>query len=472
MHDFLDYLYDNMDKKNPLQVASSMPQYPTGFMYLDYGNGSYMNVYDDDEVPLYTFHNIGIPQGSVNVLISKSSGGKTTLGTEMAMAIVEPYISTMLYQRALTDVRKLLPPKTKVPEQDAFPLIQILDTEKTLPIDYVKRLTRYKNRILKKVVTINQITTDKDLIVALETHVRFKVEHMSPTIMPMLDLFGKPIWCYPPTALIIDSMSQLLLEEVDDPMTIKAGKKGSMRDLYESATKGPAGAQRAKVISALYSQLVNYAKRYNIIIFSINHINKMPSIMGIPVKQYRGLRAGETIGGGERAIYLASDILRLDVIKSIGGKTASSLQLGDGVTGHVAIATWIKSKSNSKSNSCQLVYTNDGGYNQLLSSLYFGKETGDLAKSGNYLYVNGCPEYKFTLKNYTDVFGDHPELFSRYYDQLRDRCALLLDNPDKAAEHDRQLMEAIRDDIHNDEDYSMSDAMDIDDVFADLLNSN
>ena len=268
---------------------------------------------------------------------------------------------------------------------------------------------------------------------------------------------------YAPTGLIIDSMSQLLLEEVDDPAIVK--KKGGLQDLYESATKGPAGAQRAKIISALYSQLVNYAKRYNIIIFSINHINKMPAIMGIPVKQYRGLRAGETIGGGERAIYLASNILRLDVIKNIGGQSSTSVQLGEGITGHVAIASWIKSKSNSRSNNCQLVYTNQNGYDQLMSSIWFSKENGDLAKSGNFYYVNGYPEYKFTLKTATDTFAEHPELFGAYYDQLRDCCSKMLDNPDNAMKNNQKLMESIRDDIQNDDDYSHNDMMDIDDIF-------
>lgn len=468
MDNFMDFLVETRDKKNPLRVATCIPQCPTGFMYLDYGNGSYLNVYDLNERPLYTYHNIGIPAGSVNVVISKSQGGKTTLLIEMAMAIIAPYIQDFLYRDV---IKGITPPKTKMPVQEGMPFMQILDTEKTLPIDYVKSLTRYRNRELRQCVAINPITTDKDLIAAVEKHIKFKVERMSPTIMPLLDIFGAPIWEYPPTVIIVDSMSQLLLEEVDDPAVIKAGKKGSLQDLYESATKGPAGAQRAKTVSALYSQLVNYAKRYNIIFFSINHINKMPAIMGIPVKQYRGLRPGETIGGGERAIYLASNILRLDVIKNIGGKSASSIQLGDGVTGHVAIASWIKSKSNSKSNSCQLVYTGDGGYNQLLSSLWYGKELGTLAKSGNYYYLNRYPDIKFTMKNYADVFADHPELFAAYYDQLRDECANMLDNPERALKHDQKMLEQLREDIHNDEDYSHSDIMDMDDMFAELINS-
>ena len=465
MVDFMQFLSENKDKNNSLLVASSMMQYPTGFMYLDYGVGSFMTVSDDNDDPLYVYHNIGITSGSVNVVISKSQGGKTTLAIAMGAAIIEPYINNYYYQKFYEDMQKQLKKEFYYPEFNGTPMIHILDTEKTLPIDYVKKLTRYRNRDLKAHVIINQITTDTDLIKAVEKHIKFKSSNMKEIPMPMLDIYGKPIMQYPPTVLIIDSMSQLLMEEVDDIDSIK-GKKGTLEDLYANATKGPAGAQRAKIISALYSQLVNYAKRYNIIIFSINHINKMPTIMGIPVKQYRGLRAGETIGGGERAIYLASNILRLDVIKNVGGASASSVQLGDGIKGHVAIASWIKSKSNSKSNTCQLVYTNEDGYNPLLSSLWFGKENGDLAKSGNYYYVNKFPEYKFTMKNYKTVFGDHPELFGAYYQQLRDQCAKMLDNPELADKKDKELMQSIRDDIHNDSDYSHSDIMDLDDIFV------
>ena len=87
--DFSDFLSATNDKKNPIDVTTVMPQHPTGFMYLDYGCGSYMNVYDENEQPLYTYHNIGFTSGSVNSLLSKSQGGKTTLAIEMANAIIE-----------------------------------------------------------------------------------------------------------------------------------------------------------------------------------------------------------------------------------------------------------------------------------------------------------------------------------------------------------------------------------------------
>lgn len=465
--DFMTFLDNTADKKSKSLITTSMVQHPTGFMHLDYGVGSYLTVCDDDEVPIYTYHNIGITSGSVNVLISKSQGGKTSLAIAMGMAIIEPYINAMLYQKYIDANR---PPKQKVEEFDGTPFIQIADTEKTLPIDYVKKLTRYPNKMLRRHVMINPITTDKDLIDLVEKHCKYKVEHLGLQVSPMLDIFGKPIIEYPPTVLIIDSTSQLLLEEVDD--LSKAGKKDGMMSQYESATQGPAGARRARIISQLYSQLVNYAKKYNIIIFSINHINKQPPIMGVPVKQYRGLRAGETIGGGERAIYLAANILRLDVIKNVGGVSSSAVQLGDDIKGHISIASWIKSKSNSKSNTCQLVYTDRGGYDPLLSDLWFDKETGDLAKAGNFFYVNKYPDLRFTLKNYQEVFADHPELFSAYYDQRRDQCASMLDDPDRAARKHNQMINEIRKDIQEDVDMTKSEAHDMDDIFEDAMITN
>lgn len=465
---FHDYLIETQDKKNPLAITTSMPQYPTGYMYLDYGTGSYLTVCDDDEVPLYQYHNIGVCCGSVNVLISKSQGGKTSLALAMGAAIIERYITMMLYRKSAEDIKRATGMKGDVPELTGMPFIQILDTEKTLPVDYAKKVARYTNKLTERHIIINPITTDRDLMTALEKHVKFKVDHMQKVPMPMLDMFGKPIIDYPPTILIIDSMSQLLLEDCDDPSSIKK-KDATIMDIYQTATQNTAGARRAKIITALNSQLVNYAKRYNIIIFSINHINKMLPVNGIPVKQYRGLRAGETIGGGEKAIYLAANILRLDVIKNVGGQSSTSLNLGDGVKGHVAIASWIKSKSNSKSNQCQLVYTNQAGYDPLLSNLYFAKENGDLIKSGNGFCVRDFEQYKFTLKNYAQVFGDHPELFSAFYDELRDKCSVLLDNPEEARKADEKLLQEIREEIHD--EFKRSDAMDMDDIFMSVYNS-
>lgn len=466
-YDFNSFLNDSF-KKNEIPVTTtSRLQYPTGFMYLDYGAGSYLTVYDEEEDPIYTYHNIGIPRGSVNVLISKSQGGKTTLAINMAVAIIEAYINQFIRNRMMENQWE---GKSKAdPYYDGSPIIQILDTEKTLPTDYVKKVAQYTNKLTKEHVIINPITTDKDLIRCLEQHVKYKVDHMKKIQMPMLDMYGKPIFDYPPTVMISDSTSQLLIEDCDDPAMIKKGKNAAtISNIYDNNIQNTAGARRAKIITALYSQLVNYADRYNIIIFSINHINKMLPVNGMPVKQYRGLRAGETIGGGEKAIYLANSILRLDVIKNVSSVGTTSVNLGDDVKGHIAIASWIKSKTNSRSNNCQLVYTNRAGYDPLLSNLWQMKENGTLKEAGRFLYLPGYEDCKFTMKTFRDVFADHPELIRGTYDILRDECAKMLDNPVEAERRDKKLMDDIRDDIHS--EYSGSDADDMDDMFSTLIN--
>lgn len=468
MMDFKQFLdaSGGTKKDNPFMYATTMPQHPTGFMYLDYGCGSFVNVYNDDEEPIFTYHNVGISSGSVNTVISKSQGGKTTLCYQLGAAIIEPYFSDIYQQKYINENTQK---NMKNIEQKARPFIQIIDTEKTFTMDYAKKLSHFTNRQLNERTMINQITTDKELMGLIEKHIKFKSEFMNPTVCPMLDIFGKPILEYPPTVIIIDSMTQLLIESVDDPSKIDA-KKGGLQDIYDSATKGPAGAQRAKVISALYSQLVNYAKKYNIIIFSINHINKMPAIMGIPVKQFRGLRGGETLSGGERAIYLSSSILRLDVIKSINSASSSAINLGEDIKGHVAIASWIKCKSNSKSNTCQLAFTNMNGYDPLLSNLWNAKELGELQKKGNFYYVDKHPDKLFTFKNYSDVFASNPELFSAFYDQLKNNCEKMLDNADIANKNNKKLEQELRDDIHNDDSFTRADQMDMDDIFSSLMN--
>ena len=466
-YDFNSFLNDSF-KKNEIPVTTtSRLQYPTGFMYLDYGAGSYLTVYDEEEDPIYTYHNIGIPRGSVNVLIAKSQGGKTTLAINMGVAIIEAYINQFIRNRMMENQWE---GKSKAdPDYDGSPIIQILDTEKTLPTDYVKRVAQYTNKLTKEHVIINPITTDKDLIRCLEQHVKYKVGHMKKIQMPMLDMYGKPIFDYPPTVMIIDSTSQLLMEDCDDPAMIKKGKNAvTISNIYDNNIQNTAGARRAKIITALYSQLVNYADRYNIIIFSINHINKMLPVNGMPVKQYRGLRAGETIGGGEKAIYLANSILRLDVIKNVSSVGTTSVNLGDDVKGHIAIASWIKSKTNSRSNNCQLVYTNRAGYDPLLSNLWQMKENGTLKEAGRFLYLPGYEDCKFTMKTFRDVFADHPELIRGTYDILRNECAKMLDNPVEAERRDKKLMDDIRDDIHS--EYSSSDADDMDDMFSKLIN--
>lgn len=456
---FSDFVINTASKKDiPLDTVTTQMQRPTGFMYLDYAAGSYVTVYDDDENPQYIYHNIGIVDGSLNTVISKSQGGKTTLCIRMAASIIEPWVNTVV-------MKKFLDPKLNPKFKDTItPVIQILDTEGTLGYDYVKKLVQYRNSWLQKHIMINPIQTDRELMTALDKHCKFKEQTMSKIYMPMNDLFGKPIWNYPPTVIIIDSMTNLNLDDVVD----------TSMGAWESQSQNTAGARRAKIISQITSKLNAIAKKYNVIIFSINHINIDPQMTAMPQpKQYRGLRQGEKLNGGERAIYLASSILRLDVIKSIGTEKSSMVNFGEGITGFISRATWIKCKSNSRGNAAQLVYTNEYGYDPLLSTLWQAKEMEHLPKTGNFFYLPELRDIRFTMKNARETFAEHPEMILSLYDNAMNWCEPFLDNADRAAMVDKKetkkyLEQGLREDIE-DGTISIRDANELGAMYNDIF---
>ena len=165
-------------------------------------------------------------------------------------------------------------------------------------------------------------------------------------------------------------------------------------------------------------------------------------------------------------------------MKRIGTDKSTYLNLGEDVTGHIAIAEWIKSKSNSKKRTCQLAYTNEAGYDPMLSNIYNAKEIGDLKQSGANLYIPGYEDFKFTLKTYKDKFADSPEMISRFVDFLRDRCSVMLDNPNNAKKNNDKMIEQAREDLHNsfEDEFGSSAAvraeiMDIDDMLLMAVNS-
>ena len=98
------------------------------------------------------------------------------------------------------------------------------------------------------------------------------------------------------------------------------------------------------------------------------------------------------------------------------------------------------------------------------------KETGKLGESNHRYYLPGYEDIKFTMKNCKEVFSDHPELISPLYDRLRYSCEPMLDNMDSAIRAEKKLMEDIRRDIHDEYGSEKSDAMDMDDIFSQMIN--
>lgn len=415
MKNFREYVEQTATKKDNIRSASTTQlQYPTGFMYLDYINGSTVICYDDDENPFKMYDNIGIMNGSLNMIIGKSQVGKSTIASKLAVGILESWLNPVVRAHLRIDE---LNPGVEIP----MPLLHYVDTEKTMSADYIKKMSGYRNRELKAILELSLASTDKDLQQALKWHCKYKEDNMPKIKMSQCDLYGKPIVNYPPTVMIIDSMTQVNSEDSDE----------ATDEAYAHATQLTAGARRAQMIGKMNTMLVNVAKKYNIIIFEISHINVAPQMSIVPVaKQFRALKQGETIAGGEKQLYLATSILRLDFLKNVGTEKASMKNLGEGVTGFITEARFIKTKSNSRGFSANLVYTNEKSYDPLISTMYQAMEVGDVTKVGNNYILDDYPDIKFNIKNFLDVFAENPVLITAFYDQMSKKLRRYLDNPD------------------------------------------
>lgn len=429
MKNFRDYVVSTSNKKEiGIDNVTNQLLSPTGFMYHDYMNGVNITVYDDDEIPIERFHNIGLLHGSVNTLISKSNVGKTTLALGFAKGIIEPWIKDPLLK---TFINPEMNPKTPLEKTG---LIQFIDAEKTFDLSNAKRITKYPNHILKNHLEINQISTDKELVRCIEKHVKFKTDTMKKLYMPIRDIYGDKILSYPPTCCIIDSFNKINPEDTEG-----LGEKE-----YDKSTNNTAGARRARIISAIYSSLVNYAKYYNIIFICINHINTAPNMSFLPQpKQYHGLKVGETISGGERAIYLASNIGRMDKDGTIGGEKGK-YSFGEGIEGSVVKYTNIKSKTNKFGANCKLVYLNHLGYDPLYSTVWEAMCNGDLVQTGNSYVLDAFPNVKFNIRNFREKFSDNLPLLHAFYSQVRDKASVLLSGSiEDAMKADKKLSKEI-----------------------------
>lgn len=412
MKNFREFVATTADKKKDKlpEQATSQLLYPTGFMYLDYINGSASISYDDDENPCGLYHNIGVMNGSLNIIIGKSQVGKSTIATKMSVGILETWMNMVVQEHM--GIRKLNP-GVELPA----PLLHYIDLEKTMSADYIKKMSGYRNRELKAILELTRASTYEDVQKALKWHCRYKEVNMTPIKMPVNDVYGDPIVNYPPTVMIIDSATQINSDDADT-----AEDEG-----FEHATQMTAGARRAQMIGKLNTMLVNVAKKYNIVIFEISHINQQPQMTMMPTaKQYRALKPGETIAGGEKQLYLATSILRLDQRFWIGTEKASMKNFGEGVTGFITDAQFIKTKSNAKGSIVQLVYTEKMSYDPFLSTAYFAMQTGDIKKVGNNYVLDDYPDYKFNIKNIQEVFAENPVLIPAFYDQMVKKLAKYL----------------------------------------------
>ena len=355
----------NKSKSTSSKEATFDIMYPTGFITLDFLNGTKIHVKSTDIDDVY--NSVGIMDGSANTFIGRSGCGKSTLVTEI--------IGYLLRTN---------------PESTAY----IDDIEGSLPISRKEFLLGLSEEELQnRVFMRNTDITTENVYEQIRSIYDIKTENRSSFEYDTgkYDIYGNRIYKMIPTFYFIDSLAMLMPNDVmlDD-------------DLGSNMT----GSSVAKQNTALIKKISQLLKGANIILFSINHIldDIQIGFLSKPM-QISGLKQGERLPGGRTNLYLANNMFRLD------DKTTLKDSEGYGINGSVVDITIIKSRTNANKRSVPLIFDkNNGCFDNILSTYHFLKTEGYVGGAGKGLFFVDFPDIKFSQKDFKNQLSSSPEL--------------------------------------------------------------
>lgn len=347
--------------------------YTTGFLSLDYLNGTVVHVNGEDRN--FTYNSVGIVDGSANSIIGRSGSGKSTLCTQIAGNIVRPFI------------KKGLPTG-----------LYIDDIEGSLPWARKEFLLGLTSEELSKYVDIrNAGITTENLYQRIQALHDIKVENRKDYEYDtgLYDTNGKRIFKLIPTVYIVDSLPMLMPESLaeDDELG------GSM-----------SASSIAKSNTMLIKMISQRLKDANIIMFTVNHIldDIQTGFLPKPV-QISGLKQGERLPGGKAAIYLANNMFRADDSNTL--KKDKDYK----IDGSVVNITLIKSRTNATKKSIPLIFNKtDGRFDEILSLFHLIKSEGLFKGAGAFLYLDECPNIKFSASSFKETLENSEELQSAF----------------------------------------------------------
>ena len=371
-YDLMKNFRDKMNKikdPNASKSADFDVMYSTGFLSIDYLNGTTVHVSSKDRS--FSYNSVGIVDGSANSIIGRSGSGKSTLLTQICGEIVRPFIEKGLPAGLFID-----------------------DIEGSLPWNRKEFLLGLSSEQIDKYVDMRNsgITTENVYYRVQGIHdekINNRKEFEYDT--GLYDTNGKRIYKLVPSVYLIDSLPMLLPESLaeDDELG------GSM-----------SASSIAKTNTMLVKKITQLLKDANIMFFTVNHILDEIQMGFIPkAAQISGLKQGERLPGGKAAIYLANNMFRVD--DSITLKKDKDYK----IDGSVITFTLIKSRTNATKRSVPLIFNKtEGRFDNILSLFHLLKSEGRFKGAGAYLYLDDCPDIKFGMGNFKSIIEKSPEL--------------------------------------------------------------
>ena len=369
--------------KGNIREAEADYMYSTGFLELDYVNGTIIHVTPKDQ-PETQYQSVGLVDGSSNTFIGRSGCGKSTYVIQVIGNMLRENPGSVAY---IDDIERSLPDFRK-----QFLL--------GLPEDELKERVHFRDTGITTENVYEQVKTIRDVKVENRSELEYDTGK--------LDIYGNKIYKMIPTFYLIDSFAMLMPEDVQD------------KDLNE--TGNMTGAQTAKKNTELVKKMGQMLKEANIIMFVINHILQDISTGFMPnAAQISGLKQGERLSGGRTSLYLANNMFRLDDAGTLKDSE------GFGIRGTIVNIKAVKSRTNANNIPVPFIFNKTtGAFDNILSLFYFLKSNGALGGAGRSMYLENCPDIRFSQKEFKDKLLESTELQKAFAELCHEYLSKLL----------------------------------------------
>jgi RecA/RadA recombinase len=359
----VDQLRVVFDKEEIGSERRFIPSYSSSLDVLDYRNGKI------DKKGL----TIGINGGKIFTIVGKSGTGKSTLAIQIACAIADQFpmgnVIHYDFERATNEIRIL---NLTGWDEEKFKQ-KYMHIQKNISAEKF-----YKG--VKRIADIKK--ANKNLLM-YDTGVQ--------------DDDGNPIMEYSPTVVILDSLALMTPENIQEE---------------EALTGGMSNTAIAKVNTSIFKRIMDCITDVNIILIVVNHINAKVEIgYSKTQSQINYLDQDETVPGGNAPLYLSDCFIKL-----ISGKKFKPDE-EFGINGFQVTVKLIKSRSNTAGKTCELVFDQVNGFNNILSNYLLLKDNGLIGGGGKGFYIKGYEDYKFTQKTIVNKYETDPE-FRQIFDSV------------------------------------------------------
>lgn len=345
------------DKKGLFTSNDAFANYLTGFAPLDYANGFYLDVKNEETGTMTQRAIKGIIGGTFTTVIGKSGSGKTTLAVQMGANIIRPFEDGILIY---------------------------VDAERTALKQRLCDITGIRNDD-PRLILRNDKTSIEDVFELVQGICEGKASDPARFMyeVPSLIEGHEPFKMYVPTVIVIDSLYTFASRERKD--TELEGGMSSNRE--------------AKEIAQFYSKCLNNMSEYNITIIVVNHIR--PKIEANPFShtpsQLVMIKQGESIPRGETPIYLSQNVFRCSILRP--SENTYTVEK-DGFSGYKIQVQIAKTKTAFVGATVNLVLNSKFGFDPIFTLFEFAKDAGILNGRNPYFYFTDFENVKFSRNQF------------------------------------------------------------------------